>query len=436
MIEFIGVISYGLLGVLVGSALSWLPGLHIFNILAFLVAIGLTNAIPDVYFPYFSLGALISYSYLYIIPTTYFSVAEESTVLLLFPTQRYLLSGRADEAVLLYIIGAIIGSLYLTLFSPLLLYLVPIIYNIYNSFISYLIIGIVVFWFMAEWPRKGDRGSPARRLWDAYQQIIGGVLVFIMAGLLGIIANYTSILPPQAGYARLTPLFIGCFGMPWVLQNFIMKRKVPKQEIFLKAETSISRVAWGAASGLIGGTIAAVFPIITGGMGGLIAGHMTSTRGDDAFVISQGVNRVVYYVGAFYLLFLPFSRLVRGATAWITQAIYMPKTWLEFYYAIFIILLASGIAALFTIFLSKFIASSIHRISYKALSIGLVTYLTLITYVITGFNGVLLMIIATFIGLATILFNTRRSYPLAVLIVPVLASWTGTVEFWLKLIGR
>ncbi|MEM1760848.1 MAG: hypothetical protein QXL41_04635, partial [Desulfurococcaceae archaeon] len=105
-------------------------------------------------------------------------------------------------------------------------------------------------------------------------------------------------------------------------------------------------------------------------------------------------------------------------------------------YAIFIILLASGIAALFTIFLSKFIASSIHRISYKALSIGLVTYLTLITYVITGFNGVLLMIIATFIGLATILFNTRRSYPLAVLIVPVLASWTGTVEFWLKLIGR
>ncbi len=429
------VFTYSLFGTLIGAALSWLPGLHIFNILALLATIGFTGAIPPQYFPYFTLGAVIAYSYLYAIPTTYFSVAEESTILMLFPTQRYLLNGRGHEAVLLYLIGAVLGSLFLILGSWILLYLVPVMYNIFMPFITYLIIGIVVFWFMAEWPRRGERGKPLERLWKAHSQVLGGILVFFAAGFLGLIVNYTGILPPNLAFARLTPLFIGFFGMPWVLQNIIFKRRIPRQISSDKIYTSKNRVAHGFVGGAIGGLIAAVFPIITGGMGALIASHMTSPRGDDAFIVSQGVNRVLYYVGAFYLLFLPTTRLTRGAVAWLTQGIYVPKTWGEFYYAVFVIALASGVSLILTLVLSKLVARNITRINYTYTSIIIAIYLAIITYLITNIVGVILMLFSTIIGLATIFFNTRRSYPLAALIFPVLASMTGTVDFWLGLIG-
>jgi len=435
LIDPSNVLLYGLLGTVMGAALSWLPGLHIFNILALLLSIGFTGFIPDQYFPFFALGAVIAYSYLYAIPTVYFSVAEESTIFMLFPTQRYLLNGRGHEAVLLYLIGSLFGSLFLILGSVVLLYLVPIMYNIFMPFITYLIIGIVVFWFMAEWPRKGDRGTPRERFINSYAQILGGLFIFFAAGILGFVVNYTGILPAEMAYARLTPLFIGFFGMPWVLQNILLKRKIPKQVVSDSVETSLTRVGHAFSGGLIGGLIAAVFPIITGGMGALIASHMTSQRGDDAFIISQGVNRVIYYVGAFYLLFLPTARLTRGAVAWLTQGIYVPKTWSEFYYAIFVITLASGVSLLLTLFASKLLARNLHRVNYTYTSILIAIYLVIITYLITGLIGVALMLFSTLIGLATILLNTRRSYPLAALIFPVLASMTGTVDFWLKIIG-
>jgi len=435
LIDSVSVLLYGLLGTLVGAALSWLPGLHIFNILAMLVSIGFTNLIPEQYVPFFALGAVVAYSYLYAIPTVYFSVAEESTILMLFPTQRYLLNGRGHEAVLLYLIGALLGSLFLVLGSTLLLYLVPVMYNIFMPFVTYLIIGVVVFWFMAEWPRRGDRGSPIERLANSYAQILGGLFVFFTAGILGLIVNYTSILPAEMAYARLTPLFIGFFGMPWVLQNILLKRRIPRQIVSDSVETSLTRVGHAFSGGLIGGLIAAVFPIITGGMGALIASHMTSQRGDDAFIISQGVNRVLYYVGALFLLFLPTARLTRGAVAWLTQGIYVPKTWSEFYYAIFVIALASGVSLLVTLYISRLLARNIHRVNYTYVSILIAIYLVVVTYLITGLIGVALMLFSTLIGLATILLNTRRSYPLAALIFPVLASMTGTVDFWLKLAG-
>ena len=332
MLPLSNILIWSLAGVLFGAAISWIPGFHIFNIMALLVAVfGVGELIPVQAFPFFAVGAIVAYAYVSAISSVYFSVADESAVFLLFPTQRYLLLGRGHEAVLLYLIGAVAGTLVLVL-GALFIFpkVLPPIYQATSPYITYFLVAIVLFMFMSEWPKEGDRGkTPLQRLWLAWRQILGGILVFFLSGILGFAVMNTNLLPTTSAYTRLTPMFIGFFGMSWVLLNILSNPPMLPQKLDDKVESSVYNTLKATFGGALGGTIAAVYPIITGGMGALVAGHITSQRGDDAFIISQGVNRVIYYVGAFTLLFLPNLRLTRGAAAWLVSSVYTPKSYAE-----------------------------------------------------------------------------------------------------------
>jgi len=191
----------------------------------------------------------------------------------------------------------------------------------------------------------------------------------------------------------------------------------------------------GVASGVIGGGIAAFFPVITGGMGALIGGHIASGKGDDTFVVSQGAARVIYYVGALFLLFMPTARVTRGAVAWLIGSIYTPKTWFEFYYAGFTIILVAAISFIATLYISKAVSRLLSVISYVHVSLVVAVFLVLLTYLITGPVGILLLAVATALGFTAQVFNTRISYCLGALILPVLLNMTGTSGMLLNLLG-
>ncbi len=438
MVPLSEVLVWSLAGVLFGSLISWIPGFHIFNIMALLVAVfGVGELMPVQAFPFFAIGAIVAYAYVSAISSVYFSVADESAVFLLFPTQRYLLLGRGHEAVLLYLIGAVAGTLILVL-GALFIFpkVLPPIYQATSPYITYFLTAIVVFMFMSEWPKEGDRGkTPLQRLWLAWRQILGGILVFFLSGLLGFAVMNTNLLPSTSAYTRLTPMFIGFFGMSWVLLNILSNPPMLPQKIDDKVESSIYNTLKASFGGALGGTIAAVYPIITGGMGALIAGHITSQRGDDAFIISQGVNRVIYYVGAFTLLFLPNLRLTRGAAAWLVSSVYTPKSYAEYLAAIGVILLSAGISFLFTYYLSKLIARSFTVVHIRKLSYVVAVVLIAISYVLTGPMGVLVLFVSTAIGMMAAAFNTRRSYCLGGLVLPVLISMTGHTGEVMRLLG-
>ncbi len=431
------VILWTLLGTGFGVLLSWLPGFHIYNLMALImVTYPVFLEMPES-FPFFALGALVAFVYLSILPSVYLSVADESLILMLFPTQRYLLLGRGHEAVWLSLLGAVGGSIILVLAGLTIIPIIlPPLYQLFSPYITWILLAIVVFMFLSEWLKAGDRErTPGRRLWVAWQQSLGGIFVFLSAGLLGFLVMNTGFVPAKFAYVRLTPMFIGFFGMPWVLQNILARRVIPKQYTGDKVNASLYGIFNGTVAGAFGGSIAAFFPIVTGGMGALVAGHMASSRGDDVFIVSQGANRVLYYVGAFFLLFVPTARLTRGAGAWLVSSIYTPKTWVEFYYAIGAILLASGISFIATIYLSKILAKVLTQMNYVKLSYVVAGALTIICYLLAGIPGVIVMAVATLIGLASVVFNTRRSYCLGGLIFPVLISMTGQTGFLLTLLG-
>ncbi|MEM4436727.1 MAG: tripartite tricarboxylate transporter permease [Thermosphaera sp.] len=432
------VVAWSLAGATLGLAFSWIPGLHVFNLLLLITLIAPQTVISNPSLsPYFALGAVVAFSFMSSISATYLSVADDSMVLMLFPSQRYLLMGHGHKAVLLYLLGALGGSLFLVFFgltfAPIVL---PVIYNLFSPFYTWILVAVVVFLFMSEWPKEGDRGeSGLKRLVSAWTQIGGGILVFLSSGILGLYANYSGLIPIEKAFARLTPLFIGFFGMSSVIRNILSHRIIPQQDTRDVAELSPKGVVNGIGSGVLGGGIAAFFPVITGGMGALIGGHMASSKGDDTFMVSQGAARVMYYSGALLLLFTPTSRITRGAVAWLVGSIYTPKTWIEYYYALFTVLLIAGVSFIVTLYMSKIVAKLVRVIDYRYISLTVAILLISITFIVAGPTGLLFLAISTGIGFAAIVFNTRLSYCLGALILPTLLSMTGTVDLVLPFLG-
>lgn len=436
MLDPLSVVLWALFGVAVGLLFSWMPGFHVYNVIALLTATGLTfTFMPSDAFPFFVLGAIVSFAYASTISTVYFSVADDTMIFMLFPTQRYLVVGRGHEAVLLTLIGAFGASLVLAASLPLLPLVLPTLRDLLNPYIPLFLASLVVFMFMSEWLKMGDRvENPRLRIAVAWTQALGGIFVFLASGVLGFILMYTNLLPARVAYVRLTPMFLGFFGLPWVLLNILSDVRIGEQITEDAVATDPRALLNGLFGGVLGGYIAAFFPIITGGMGALVAGHITSQRGDDTFIVSQGANRFVYYVGAFLFLFLPAAAITRGGAAWLVSGVYQPKTYREYVYAAGVLLLASGVSFLGTLLLSKAVARVVTR-HYKTVSYAVVGLLFLVSWALTGFMGVVVMVVASLIGLAAAFFNTRRSYCLGGLIFPVLLSMTGYTEAFASLLG-
>ncbi len=436
MLDPIGVFIWTLFGVLLGLIFSWMPGFHIYNIVALLTATGaLFTFIPVDAFPFFVLGSLVAFAYASILSTVYFSVADDTMIFLLFPTQRYIIHGKGHEAVLLTLLGTLGGSIILAASLPILPVVVPILRELLNPYIHLFLGALVIFMFMSEWLKFGDREEkPFIRFAVAWTQALGGAFVFLASGILGFILMYTNVLPATMAYVRLTPMFLGFFGLPWVILNVLSDIPIAPQVTEDKIGTDRRALLSGVLGGALGGYIAAFFPVITGGMGALVAGHITSQRGDDAFIVSQGANRFVYYVGAFLFLFLPAASLTRGGAAWLVSSIYQPKSYREYMYAMGALLLASGLSFALTLYLSKAVAKIVSR-SYKKVSYIVAFLLVGVAWALTGPMGVFVMLVATAIGLTAAVFNTRRSYCLGGIIFPILLSMTGVADTFARLIG-
>jgi putative membrane protein len=85
--------------------------------------------------------------------------------------------------------------------------------------------------------------------------------------------------------------------------------------------------------------------------------------------------------------------------------------------------------------MSKAVAKLLTRVSYAKISAVIAVFLVALVYYLTGFNGLILLAAATAVGFAAMVFNTRLSYCLGALILPVLLNITGYTDEALTLLG-
>ena len=248
---------------------------------------------------------------------------------------------------------------------------------------------------------------------------------------------YRPLVPLESSFQNLMPAFIGLFAVPWVLKNAFSPTEIPEQNAPATVDCSPSILFRGVGAGCMGGLFAAFFPVVTGGMGGLLAGHATAQRDDRIFIISQGASKLVYYVGGFLLLFVPGLHLRRGGMTIMMSGLFTPRTESEFHMVVGAILIAGAISFLLLMVLTNGMLWLIRKVDYRLLSWVTLAVITGLVLFITGWQGILVTAVSTGIGLIPVYFQSRRMNCMGVVLIPLILNMAGVgddVAGWLGLL--
>jgi len=426
------------LGSAVGSVLAVIPALHIYNVagvLLLLVTMGKLPMTPEV-MAFLFLGLIAGYAMGNTLPSVFFAAPDESMVFVVLPGQKYLLQRRGYEAVVLTGLGGVGGMLVLALLAPVASRLLPALREILQPHMAWILWTIIAYVLLSEWP-KGTGRAPAglRRCWDGWRSLIAGLTTFLLSGLLGFVLIYRSPVSLSVAYQNLLPAFVGLFAVPWVITNLLSRVELPPQHVACDLDVSWPALMQGIATGAVGGLFAAFLPIVTGGIGGFLAGHATAQRDERVFLVAQGSAKVVYYVGGFLLFFVPGLHLTRGGMAWMVSTRYTVYTPGDYYAATGCALLATVIGFLLSLALSRGLIALLGRVSYRVVSWATLGLLLTVVVAVTGLAGLVVCAVATGIGLIPVLWGSRRMNAMGVLLLPVALNMAGLGDRVAALLG-
>ncbi len=426
-----------LLGTLAGSTLALVPALHMYNVvgLVLLWALAHPTTAPPENLAFFCLGLVVGYAFLNSIPAVYFSAPDDSTIFVVRPGQRYRLEGRGHEAAMLTGVGGLGGIGFLLLLAPAAPLILPPLRALTQPHLHWILGLIIVFMLMSEWPQGGQRGRPWQRFWGAWRGLLAGLLTFILSGLLGFLLMYRSPVPTEVAFQNLLPAFVGLFAIPTLLLNLFAAGKLPPQHTPDTIDLTPGLAARGIAAGALGGIFAAFFPIVTGSLGGLLAGQATGQRDTRAFVVSQGANKVVYYVGAYLLFFVPNLHLARGGLASMVSLVFTASTPSVYALAVGALAFCGAAAFLLLQFFSRWTARAVVKISQRGVAGGTLITLLAVVGSLTGWGGLAVAGVATGIGLIPLLWGSRRMNCLGVLLLPVTLNLAGLGAGVAKVLG-
>jgi len=160
-------------------------------------------------------------------------------------------------------------------------------------------------------------------------------------------------------------------------------------------------------------------------VGGMLAGHATAQRDERVFMMSQGVSKMVYYVGAILLFFIPKLHLVRGGGAWILRGFAVPQGWGDYFLALGCIAISGALSFLLLSPLSRFMLWLMHHIHYRTLSSIALLVTLLMVFAVTSWAGLFVAFVGTGIGLVPVLYGSRRLNCLGIILLPIACNMSG-----------
>ena len=431
---------YALGGAVLASFLACIPALHIYNVAGLLILLNANagEALSPEATAMLFLGLVTGYAVVNTVPSVFFSAPDDSTLFVVLPGQKYLMQRRGYEAVVLAGLGSLGGIVVLVLLAPVASWVFPAVRAILQPHVPWILVAVMAYMLMSEWPKGTDRAPTAwGKLAEAWTSLAAGLITFLLSGLLGLILMYRSLVPVTVAYQGLLPAFIGLFAVPWIVQNLVARVEIPPQHVSASVDVTPGQVARGVAAGAMGGLFAAFFPVVTGGIGGFLAGHATAQRDDRLFIISQGTSKVVYYVGGLLLFFVPGLHLTRGGMAWMLSTLYSAHAPDTYFLATAAIVLAGGVSFFLLLGLARGVIALLNRLPYRTVSLATLAVLLVIVAGMTGPGGLLICAVATGIGLIPVLWGSRRMNCMGVLLLPITLNMFGvgsTVAGWLGLL--
>ncbi len=441
MLQDATLIGYALIGTFVGALIALVPGLHVFNVAGAALLLYSRNALPinNTALAFVLLGLVIGWSVVNVIPSIFLFAPDDASAFMALPATKMLLRGQGAEAALLVGLGTVGGLLALVALSPFLEDVLRPIRAIIQPHMGWMLVAIITFLVLGEWPRSDNRApTPLGRLAAAWAYLGAALLTFILSGLMGFVLMYRSPVPLESSFQNLLPAFVGLFTIPGLLQVFAFGQPIPPQQPPATLHTLTPyQLLRGTLTGIAGGLFASVLPVVSGGIGGLLAGHATARYDDRLFLVSQGASKVAYYIGSTLLLFVPGVALVRGGLSWMLSSLYVPYG-PRLYWLVIAAIAVCGAASLVVLIGFVRVATRVvNHINPKLMAITAMSVAAAIAFGFTGPSGLLIMLVATCIGCIPVFVGGRRMNCLGVILLPITLNVIGigpVVARWLGLL--
>ncbi len=428
-----------LFGAVFGALLALIPALHLYAVAALIwIAPAPAEGAALEMRAFFLFGALVGWVIWQTPALALLFAPDDAALITVLPATKLLLRGRADAALRLLSAGMLAGLIGLLALAPLLDALLRPLRQVLQPHMGWIVVAIIAFMVLGEWPRADDANpSRWRRLGSAWVYLGAGLATFLLSGALGLILMVRSPLALESGAQSMLPVFSGLFTLPGMVQIMLQGRTAPPQT---PGPVDISPNEWvrGGLIGLAGGLFAGFLPVVSGGVGAMLAGHAAAQREDRIFLIAQGANRTAYLLGSALLLFVPGLTLTRGGFAALLSLHLVPAGWRAYWLAVAVLALCGALALGALWRLAPRLARLAPRLPLRAIVTVNGAVCLALVYAFTGVAGLGVCGAATLIGLIPVVFGGRRLNCLGVLLIPVSLNMTGyavRVAEWFGLYG-
>lgn len=381
------------ISVILGIITGITPGIHINLVAITLLAIIPILNINPLYSAIIIITIAITHVFIDVIPTTFLGAPSEDNPISLLPAQRLLLKGKAYEAIFLSIVGCLFGIIAISLLSPLLVVSVGSIYSSITGLIPYLLIASILLLILKE------------------KNILWSIIIIMISGVFGMAAFKIGI------KEILFPMFSGLFGTASIIISINSKLKLPDQFIS-KIDIEYYKSAKTILNGLFASLLVGFLPGLGSAQASMIATSISKENDDKYYLmLICAINSMV--MGIAIIALFTINKARNGAIA-IMASILQGMTLNHLILFIAVILFVSGIAAMLAVIISKFFMRFIGKVNYALLSCIVLFIITLLVLIISGLQGLFILVISTSIGLLPIIKNISRSHLMASLIIPII----------------
>lgn len=396
---------FSLIGIVLGTILGLLPGLHLNNILPLLIS--LTFLIPN---PHYLIALIVSTAIAQVfttfIPSIFLGASDgDNNSLSILPGHRLLLEGRGYEAIRLTVIGGL-GALVISIIVILFLgNYFTLLYNIIRPYIAYAIIVVILFMIFSEKRPK---------------KILAATLIILISGILGILVLNSSLVPQQNA---LFPTFVGLFSISILITSIAEKANIPKQQFDTKLNTSKLDITKSIVLGVVAGILVGLLPAVGVSQAATFAQYLGGLGEARTFLTTlSGINTAneVISLNSLYLISNP-----RSGTSVAIERLLPEISFYDMLLFLGVILFSAGIVVPITLHLGKTIPHFLAKINYTILSLAVIGFLTLMITIMTGVYGLLIGLTSTGIGLLCAYLGVRRSNCMGLLLIPSVLFFLG-----------
>ena len=412
-----------LLGTILGGFLFWIPGLRFLSIFAVLLSnvsiVQWSWSKPEIIFVFF-MALTVSSSFAGIIPAFFFGAPSASTLFLVVPGKKFLNRGCSYQGSMTIGWGSLMGIFLLVAAAPFFLYLYTPLFKLIRVHYRWVPGILIIYMIGGEFLFHLRRALFSKKKYEFRALFIAPVL-FILTGLFGVILFDQRKFAIVNSQGILASALAGLFFLPPLIRRLME----PVESMPAEKNTPVFKEKkyglLGGIAGGIGGFLTLLIPVISAGIGALIAGHLIPRKKEKAFLISQGMVKTFYSAGAFLLFFIPAWAFKRGATAALLKTRFHADRTLQSFIIIVAVMLISGCLSYFILGLTSRMARGIVRkVTLRKLSIVIISLVTAIILFRYGPEYLLFLFTGACLGSLPMVFGCRRSNTFAVILLPML----------------